>query len=97
MELNEKDGETKAHDFVPQETEDGYYGSYSRLSIHDTMLRDKVRTQWYCDAILKNKHIFKDKVVVDVGAGTGILSMFAVQAGAERVHAFEPSEIYFAL
>jgi hypothetical protein len=46
------------------------------------MLKDKVRTRAYMNAIKQNKHLFKDKVVLDVGCGTGILSMFAAQAGA---------------
>jgi len=39
--------------------------------------------------------LFKDKIVVDVGCGTGILSMFAAQAGAKIVYALEMSEIAF--
>lgn len=53
------------------------------------MLKDKVRTTTYRDSIYNNKHLFKDKVVMDVGSGTGILSMFAAQAGAKRVFAVE--------
>ena len=39
--------------------------------------KDEVRTKSYQNAIYQNKHLFKDKVVLDVGCGTGILSMFA--------------------
>lgn len=38
--------------------------------------KDEVRTRSYRDAIYQNRHIFKDKVVLDVGCGTAILSMF---------------------
>ena len=37
--------------------------------------KDEVRTRSYRDSMLNNKHIFKDKIVLDVGCGTGILSM----------------------
>ena len=46
------------------------------------MLQDQVRTEGYMNAILKNKEAFKDKVVLDVGCGSGILSLFAAKAGA---------------
>ena len=49
------------------------------------MLKDEVRTVTYRNAIYHNKHLFKDKVVMDVGSGTGILSMFAAKAGAKKV------------
>ena len=35
------------------------------------MLKDTVRTDAYRDFIYGNKHLFKDKVVLDVGCGTG--------------------------
>lgn len=47
------------------------------------MLKDKVRTLTYRNAIMNNKHLFKDKIVLEVGAGTGIMCMFAAQAGAK--------------
>jgi 2-polyprenyl-3-methyl-5-hydroxy-6-metoxy-1,4-benzoquinol methylase len=47
------------------------------------MLKDEVRTRAYMNSIMSNKHLFKDKVVLDVGCGTGILSMFAAKAGAK--------------
>ena len=41
------------------------------------MMMDSIRTQCYRDAILNNKFDFADSIVVDVGAGSGILSLFA--------------------
>lgn len=49
------------------------------------MLKDQVRTLSYRNAIYQNRHLFKDKVVLDVGCGTGILSMFCAKAGAKMV------------
>ena len=49
------------------------------------MLKDEVRTLTYRNAIYHNRHLFKGKVVLDVGSGTGILAMFAARAGARKV------------
>ena len=49
--------------------------SLRRSGIHEEMLKDEVRTRSYMNAIVQNKHLFKDKIVLDVGCGTGILSM----------------------
>ena len=50
------------------------------------MLKDEVRTLAYRNSMYHNKHAFKDKVVLDVGSGTGILAMFAAKAGAKHVY-----------
>lgn len=70
-----------------------YFTSYEDLNIHELMLKDKPRTLAYKNAIEKNADLIKDKIVIDVGAGTGILSMFAAKAGAKKVYAIEASKL----
>ncbi len=72
---------------------DYYFGSYSNFYIHEEMLKDSVRTRAYQKAIESNPQDFKDKVVLDIGCGTGILSIFAARAGAKHVYAIENAEI----
>ncbi|KAF8081895.1 hypothetical protein N665_0858s0011 [Sinapis alba] len=57
------------------------------------MLKDVVRTKTYQNVIYQNKFLIKDKVVLDVGAGTGILSLFCAKAGAKHVYAVECSQM----
>jgi protein arginine N-methyltransferase 3 len=57
------------------------------------MLKDAVRTDAYRDYIYNNKHLFAGKVVLDVGCGTGILSLFCARAGAAHVYAVDNSPI----
>ena len=72
-----------------------YFDSYSHWGIHQEMLKDAVRTDAYRDAIEGNAAFFKGKSVLDVGCGTGILSMFAARAGAKRVVGVDMSQMAF--
>lgn len=72
---------------------DYYFDGYSHIGIHETMLRDTARTQAYANALLSNASLLQGKVVLDVGCGTGILSMLAARAGAKKVIGVDMSSI----
>jgi protein arginine N-methyltransferase 3 len=61
--------------------------------IHATMIQDSVRTSTYAQFIMTNPTLFRDAIVLDVGCGTGILSLFAAKSGAKRVIAVDASDI----
>ena len=88
---NEEDKQEKSAEGV---VDDAYYfDGYGHLSIHEVMLRDKPRTTTYQQSLMKNASLFKDKVVLDIGCGTGILCMFAAKAGAKKVIGVDSSNI----
>ncbi|CAL9133530.1 unnamed protein product [Musa acuminata var. zebrina] len=70
-----------------------YFHYYGQLLHQQNMLQDYVRTGTYYAAVIENRVDFHGRVVVDVGAGSGILSLFAAQAGAKHVYAVEASEM----
>nr|CAG8551326.1 3659_t:CDS:2 [Entrophospora candida] len=71
-----------------------YFSYYAMLQHQQNMLQDTVRTSTYRSAILINgPACFQNKLILDVGAGSGILSYFAVQAGASKVYAIEASQM----
>ncbi|EEB10725.1 protein arginine N-methyltransferase, putative [Pediculus humanus corporis] len=76
--------------------DNGYFSSYSHFGIHLEMLSDKVRTLKYRNAILNNSSLIVNQQVLDIGCGTGILSMFAASAGAKKVYAIDQSEIIYS-
>mmetsp|Transcript_16207 Transcript_16207/g.18466 ORF Transcript_16207/g.18466 Transcript_16207/m.18466 type:complete len:473 (+) Transcript_16207:172-1590(+) len=77
----------KATDFA------NYFCSYAQLYHQKQMLADHNRMAAYHAAIMGNPDVFKDKVVMDVGTGSGILAAWAAQAGAKRVYAVEYTDM----
>eukprot|EP00929_Paragymnodinium_shiwhaense_P032404 TRINITY_DN17956_c0_g2_i1.p1 TRINITY_DN17956_c0_g2~~TRINITY_DN17956_c0_g2_i1.p1 ORF type:complete len:425 (+),score=70.69 TRINITY_DN17956_c0_g2_i1:169-1443(+) len=65
---------------------------YDWLGVHEQMLRDKPRVDAYRRAIMANRADFHGKRVMEVGCGTGILSVFCAKAGAAVVYAVDAEE-----
>lgn len=77
---------------VPQSADGspGPQGGFADISAQHFMVRDTVRVMAYRAAIAAHA---PGRSVVEVGCGTGILSLFAAQAGARRVVAIEETAI----
>ncbi len=63
---------------------------YTIMRAHEGLLADKKRMVAFREAI--NETVRSGDVVMDIGAGTGILSQYAVEAGASTVYVVEQNE-----
>lgn len=70
---------------------ENYLKPYGDIELQRRMVSDHIRTDAFAEAI--REVVQPGDKVLDVGTGTGILSMFAAQAGAARVDAIEASDI----
>lgn len=86
---------TNSHGPVNSNVDKGHFNPYSHFAIHHQMLTDKIRTESYRDALLTNANRFSDCVVLDVGCGTGILSMFAAKTGCRKVISVDQADVIY--
>lgn len=93
MDVSKEGGEATPETKDEKTSKDYYFDSYSHFGIHEEMLKDEVRTLTYRKSIEQNAHLVQDKIVLDVGCGTGILSLFAARAGAKHVYSVDCSDI----
>lgn len=70
-----------------------YCASRPWCMLQKDMLEDHKRTGAYYAAVRQNRRQFEGKVVLDVGTGSGILAIFAAQAGAKTVYAVEATSM----
>ncbi|XP_028847263.1 protein arginine N-methyltransferase 2 isoform X2 [Denticeps clupeoides] len=64
-----------------------YFANYGTLRLHLEMLSDKSRTESYRQAVVQNSDALKGKVILDLGCGTGIISLFCASLS-------EPAAVY---
>ncbi|KAH8300165.1 hypothetical protein KR044_011049, partial [Drosophila immigrans] len=68
---------------------------YARfLQLHEGVLRDEATMLSFRAAIEANAQRFRGATVLEVGCGSGLLSLWAARQGAARVFAVEPSEVW---
>ncbi len=65
--------------------------AYETLTSHRAMALDLVRNDAYAAALARV--ITPDSVVLDLGAGTGVLGLIAARLGARKVYLVEPSDV----
>ena len=70
---------------------DYYADPTAHYSHHEHFLRDPIFMDTFKRVI--NEKAFKNKVVLDIGSGLGILSLLAARAGAKKVIGIEKSNI----
>jgi len=72
-------------------TDTAYQYTWSRLDVHQTLLKDEVRVRAFEEAIRET--VRRGDRVLDVGTGTGILAFLAAKAGASEVVGVDSASI----
>ncbi|KAM9486825.1 protein arginine N-methyltransferase 2 [Clarias gariepinus] len=84
----------RAEDVEDAWQDEEYFSSYANLKLHLEMLSDRPRTETYRQVIVSNSASLRGKVVMDLGCGTGIISLFCGRlAKPAAVYAVEASSV----
>ncbi|CAF1323482.1 unnamed protein product [Adineta steineri] len=88
-------GSSELDKMIPEDmtSKEYYLDSTAHFAVHEELLKDEIRTKTFRNAMINNRHLFKDKVVLNIGCGVGIFSLFAAKAGAKMVIAVEKSNV----
>ena len=76
------------------DSSDEYFYLYSSPEIHREMLSDSPRNRAYATSFV-NSSAIRNKIVLDIGTGTGFLSILCALAGAKHVYALEASPNFY--
>lgn len=71
-------------------TDDFYINPRAHFNYYNIMYNDYVTMNAYKEVLDLNESQLKDKIVLEIGSGLGVLSMFAARAGAKKVYSWEP-------
>ncbi|CAF0869780.1 unnamed protein product [Adineta ricciae] len=95
MDTDMQNGSVDLDKMAPEDmtSKEYYLDSTAHFAVHEELLKDEIRTKTFRNAMISNRHLFKDKVVLDIGCGVGIFSLFAAKAGAKMVIAVEKSNV----
>lgn len=77
--------------FFQEVSADRIFNGIPSVFSHSRLIKDDVRVSRFKEAIFST--VKSGDIVLDLGSGTGLLSYFAVKAGATRVYAVEMSKI----
>lgn len=75
----------KDWDFHLKSSSEYYFDSYNHYGVFEDLLKDEASKSVLRRVVLENAHLFKDKIVLNVGSGLGNISMLCARAGAKKV------------